>query len=136
MAQTEPSEKIDLILQAAQQRFGQYGFSKTSMNDIADEVGLSKAALYYYFPDKESLFQAVVLKEEEVLNKATDAVGQQDLRASEMLLKYMAMRHEHFKKLLNYGKVKNDWLKNYSPAFIQLSEQIRRNEVARIEPIF
>jgi AcrR family transcriptional regulator len=136
MVQTESSDKIELILQAAQQRFGQYGFSKTSMNDIADDLGLSKAALYYYFPDKEALFQAVVLKEEIVLTNATQVLRQQGLNAVEMLIKYVEMRHEHFKKLVNLVKVKNEWHKNYTPAFVQMSEQIRLKEVDRIQSIF
>jgi len=34
------------------------GYSKTTMNDIAEEVGVSKAALYQYYDSKESLIKA------------------------------------------------------------------------------
>ena len=56
--------KEQLILDAAQKRFGLYGIEKTSMREIADDLNLSKASLYYYFPDKESLYRAVVEKEQ------------------------------------------------------------------------
>jgi AcrR family transcriptional regulator len=34
------------------------GYSKTTMNDIAEEVGVSKAAIYQYYDSKESLMKA------------------------------------------------------------------------------
>jgi AcrR family transcriptional regulator len=57
------NEKVQMIIEASQRRFGLYGIEKTSMREIADDLKLSKASLYYYFPDKESLYKAVVEKE-------------------------------------------------------------------------
>ncbi|HEY4784669.1 MAG TPA: helix-turn-helix domain-containing protein, partial [Bacteroidales bacterium] len=54
----ENAEKLEVILKAAQKRFGLYGLEKTTMKEIASDMGMSKAALYYYFPDKEGLFKA------------------------------------------------------------------------------
>lgn len=41
--------------------FAAKGFDKTSLQDIADEAGLTKAAVYYHFPDKARLYEAVVV---------------------------------------------------------------------------
>jgi len=49
-----------VILQAAQHRFLQWGYSGTSTAALAEDVGITKAALYYHFADKEALFLAVV----------------------------------------------------------------------------
>ena len=46
----EEEGKLEAILNAAQRMFGQYGLTKTTMTDIAKEVGMGKASLYYYFP--------------------------------------------------------------------------------------
>ncbi len=48
------------ILGVATRRFVQSGFHGISMREIAEDVGLSKAALYYHFRDKESLFLAIL----------------------------------------------------------------------------
>jgi len=48
------------ILQAARRRFVQWGYSGTSTAQLAEDLGITKAALYYHFPDKEALFLAVV----------------------------------------------------------------------------
>ncbi len=54
------------ILQAATQLFAQHGFASTSMNQVADACGLSKAALYHYFRDKDAML--VSITEEHVLH--------------------------------------------------------------------
>jgi len=54
--------KKEKILEAAHHRFLHYGYSKTTMNEIAADLSLSKALLYYYFPDKSQLYTAVMRK--------------------------------------------------------------------------
>lgn len=45
------------ILAAAFERFARYGFRRTSMEDIAGEAGVSRAALYLQFRNKEEIFR-------------------------------------------------------------------------------
>jgi AcrR family transcriptional regulator len=54
--------KREKILDAAYERFLHYGYSKTTMNEIAGDISMSKALLYYYFPDKSELYVAVMRK--------------------------------------------------------------------------
>ena len=49
----------DAILRAALTRFASYGYKRTSLNDIADEAGLSRPTLYSYFKNKEAIVRAV-----------------------------------------------------------------------------
>lgn len=46
------------ILDAALKSFAALGFHRTSMDKIAEAAGLSKALIYYYFADKEAVFEA------------------------------------------------------------------------------
>ena len=50
----------DQILEAALRRFAQHGYTGTSVQEIVDDAAVSKPALYYYFQDKASLYQALV----------------------------------------------------------------------------
>jgi len=47
------------ILKAAYERFAHYGFRRTSMEDIAAEAGVSRAALYLQFRNKEEIFRSL-----------------------------------------------------------------------------
>jgi TetR/AcrR family transcriptional regulator len=54
------SEKHLAIIDAAILRFKHFGIAKTTMNDIAADLSMSKASLYYYFPDKNHLCAAAL----------------------------------------------------------------------------
>jgi AcrR family transcriptional regulator len=45
----------ETILAAAQRLFGEQGYDATSLRQIADAVGTTKAAVYYHFPAKEQM---------------------------------------------------------------------------------
>lgn len=47
------------ILEAAKKVFHRKGFEGARMQEIADEAGINKALLHYYFRNKETLFEAV-----------------------------------------------------------------------------
>lgn len=50
--------KREAILREASLSFNRRGFHGTSLDDIAKKLGVTKAAIYYYFPNKQSLLKA------------------------------------------------------------------------------
>lgn len=55
-----PSRKI-AIMQAAARLFAAKGYNAVSVRDIAAEMELTPASLYYYFPDKETLYRQTLV---------------------------------------------------------------------------
>jgi len=51
------------ILAAARKVFISKGMAGARMQDIADEAGINKAMLHYYFKDKDKLFETIFLEE-------------------------------------------------------------------------
>lgn len=48
------------IVAAAERQFAERGFEATRLDDIADEVGIRRAAIFYHFGDKQELYAAVL----------------------------------------------------------------------------
>jgi TetR/AcrR family transcriptional regulator len=53
-------ETRDLILQAAETEFANRGFARARLEDIAEPVGITRAAIIYHFGDKQALYAAVL----------------------------------------------------------------------------
>lgn len=53
--------RIVQIFQVACRLFANRGFDGVSMRDIAAECGVSKATLYHYFPDKDSILRPLAM---------------------------------------------------------------------------
>jgi AcrR family transcriptional regulator len=51
------------VLLAAQEIIAQYGYKKTTVDDIARKAGKAKGSIYYHFKSKEEIFQAVIENE-------------------------------------------------------------------------
>lgn len=56
----EPEERKQEILETAMKLFAQNGFEKTSISDIAREIGVAQGLCYRYFPSKDVLFQTAL----------------------------------------------------------------------------
>lgn len=53
-------ERKEAIYSAAETLFGEQGYEKVTMNDIASAAGMSKKTLYQLFTDKETLLRGLV----------------------------------------------------------------------------
>ena len=62
------------LLDAAYECFMQYGYSKTTFDDIAHKAGVSRTLLYAYFEDKKQLFQCVAREVLDEQWRKTEAV--------------------------------------------------------------
>ncbi|MCC6616948.1 MAG: TetR/AcrR family transcriptional regulator [Anaerolineae bacterium] len=61
------TEREQRILDAALTLITHYGYDKTTVDDIAREAGISKGAIYLHFKSKVALFEALVLRESDLL---------------------------------------------------------------------
>jgi AcrR family transcriptional regulator len=72
-----PSEEIaegqrrDHILRVATDLFGRRGYAAVALSDIAEQVGVSKAALYHHFPNKDAIYAAVMC---ELLKRISEGI--------------------------------------------------------------
>ncbi|MBB6729767.1 TetR family transcriptional regulator [Cohnella zeiphila] len=77
-----PSVSIrDTVLAEASRMFMEHGFAHVSLNQIAEKAGVTKASVYYYFPNKADLFTAAVTE----MMKRIAAVSSRILAGEESL---------------------------------------------------
>jgi AcrR family transcriptional regulator len=99
----------ETILKIAQEIFSRYGYKKTTLDDIANAVRKGKSSLYYYFKSKEDLFQAVIMKEVELLVRELDKVVNRNTDPIDKLRDYMLTKITTFRNLANfYNALEND----------------------------
>ena len=109
----ETANKKDLnrenILKIAQDIFSKYGYKKTTLDDIANAVRKGKSSLYYYFKSKEDLFQAVIMKEVDILAKELEIVINRNTDPVDKLRDYILTKLSIFRGLANfYHAIEND----------------------------
>jgi TetR/AcrR family transcriptional regulator, cholesterol catabolism regulator len=78
------------LVEIACRLFATHGYDGTSLRDIAEEAQITKAALYYHFPNKEALYQQIVIEKLQVL---VDRVGTAVAKAGSATDKVRAFMH-------------------------------------------
>lgn len=81
------------ILDAASLLFIEKGFGGTNINDIADAVGVTRTALYYYFPSKESMLEALTEEVTEKAGELAQTVSRRDELPPEEALRQLVLQH-------------------------------------------
>jgi AcrR family transcriptional regulator len=109
----EPSTKAErtrvAILSAAEKLFARTGYETTRLEDVAEIVGLTRAALFYYFRDKQTLYDAMLedafgsmaARLDEALS-APGTIGARIERAVEAWVDVMAGRPTLARLILRY----------------------------------
>jgi len=121
-------EKLSKILDIAQKRFARFGLAKTTMSDIADDLGVSKASLYYYFPDKECIFKKVMNREQGTFCGQMEKLLQSDKKIDAVLTTYIEHRIQYLKALLNLGQLTHEVFSATKPLYASLGKEFFERE--------
>ena len=121
-------DKEELILRAAQRRFAAYSYSKVTMDEIAEDIGMAKASLYYYFPTKEAIFRSVVLHEQEEFLAQAKEVLAHNGSASQMLVEYVRLRMKLTERLSNLSQIHQQAWHDVRPIFNELFKTFVEHE--------
>jgi TetR/AcrR family transcriptional regulator len=138
----QPEESRAAILAAAAQEFAEHGIAGARTDTIAQEAGVNKALLYYYFKDKETLYGAVLDDAFSGLKKTVFQVLDSDLPPREKILAYAGayfdfiaanqlyprlMQREMMRAREGQSPHIEKVIKNYiQPIFLRVSEVLRQ----------
>ncbi len=118
------------IHEKALQHFLQYGFSKVTMNEIAEDLGMSKKTLYHYFPSKEELLASVMDK------MHRDTASEIDLVVEDKSTDFI----QKLRGVLNilssfHGKMTPHFLadiEKHAPGVCQCSNDFKRDRIRKV----
>ncbi|MCA0212467.1 MAG: TetR family transcriptional regulator [Proteobacteria bacterium] len=112
------------ILAAARDEFAEYGLGGARMDRIAERAGLNKRLIYYYFEDKEKLFEAVLEQAYLHIREAERALKLLDLKPADAIRRLVEftwnyyLDHPEFLTLLNSANL-------HKARHLQGSERVR-----------
>lgn len=78
-------ERWQSILRGAAKAFQELGYSQTTLEDVANEVGVNRATLYYYVGTKEELLVALLYRPIHQMTANLKAIASLDISPSEKL---------------------------------------------------
>ncbi|RLD59953.1 MAG: hypothetical protein DRJ01_10510 [Bacteroidetes bacterium] len=138
-------ETKETILQVASKIFKKFGFQKTTVDEIAKAARKAKGSIYYYFKNKDEIFQSVVEKEYQhlkdellkVVNKKEDSFYKlKDFFVTRIKIMYES---QNFSEILNNDYFKyfhfsqniSKKFKNQEKIFVKsiLSEGVKNDEL-------
>jgi AcrR family transcriptional regulator len=97
---TDSDETRARILEAAEEQFRRVGYHRTSVADIAAELGMSPANIYRFFPSRDAINESICGR---VVNEVADiacAIARTNAPATEKLGQLLTAVHRHHKVIL------------------------------------
>lgn len=146
---TSTEEKI---LAAAKKVFVRKGMSGARMQDIADEAGINKALLHYYFKNKEKLFEMIFVEAGARLFPKINEIFNSDIPLFEKIERfsdeYISMVMENpYLPLFVLNEINQDpemflnkiWPNTAKPNpakfLAQIEEEVKKGAIKRISPM-
>ncbi|MEU4223495.1 helix-turn-helix domain-containing protein [Nonomuraea sp. NPDC026600] len=106
------------IQEAALSLFTERGYDATSMREIAEQLGITKAALYYHFDSKEAVIRSLFTDHLRALDDLLDwAAGQprSPELASELLGRWLTLSGQRGLKTMRFAAANHTALKSVVP---------------------
>ena len=142
---------FQIILEAAEHEFAQFGYKGASIQKIADRAGLPKANIHYYFSSKEKLYLALLDKIMHLWNDYFDEVRVDDDPA-EVLDNFIrkkvetAYSHPHLSKLFAMEIIQGsphikEYIRTEMRTWVRakanvLEEWIEQKRMKKVDPVY
>ncbi|MCK1709151.1 TetR family transcriptional regulator [Bradyrhizobium sp. 143] len=97
---TDADETRKRILEVAEKRFRRVGYHKTSVADIASELGMSPTNVYRFFPSRDAINESICARMVDEVADVAFAIARANAPAMEKLGQLLTAVHHHNKMTL------------------------------------
>lgn len=128
------------ILQTAQQLYQHHGIKKVTMDDVAKAVGKTRSALYYYFKNRDELFEAVMFSLVEEVKNDLEGVMNREKELESKIHAFCFAKVKGVKKTRNFiaaiesGLDKDD-LSKFSGVMWKVHQKMMQAETALLKSV-
>lgn len=98
-------DTLEKILEVAEGEFARQGFAGAHLQSIAEQVGVQKTALYYYFPSKAALYAAVLVRMLESFDRTLSQAIEADVSHEEKLERLLLSFNDLLAERRNYSQI-------------------------------
>lgn len=125
----------DTILKVARSLFAQYGFKKTSVDDIARRARIGKGTIYLHFASKEEIFAGVVHQVGEAVLAALESAVRQAPTPEAKIRAFVRTRLTGVAQLLRQTPVSEDAAMELLPLAREFRQAFHQRELKLLEQI-
>ncbi|MEP6719965.1 MAG: TetR/AcrR family transcriptional regulator [Variovorax sp.] len=122
---TAVEDRPTQLIEIASRLFAAHGYAGTSLRDIAQEANVTKAALYYHFPNKEALYEQIVVDNLQALIERVSGAMEQVEGATEQVRVFMLTSADVF------AEAPDAWIAGSNVFWSRMGPQIRAAAVGR-----
>lgn len=102
-------QKLSSILNTALKLFAHYGYKKTSIEDVSNELGMTKSNIYFYVSSKRDLYEKTIgLAFRQWQEAVVDAVGKVD----DVAEKFSVMAQKSIEYLMEHDELRSIFIKD------------------------
>lgn len=128
----------DRILDEASLLFGQRGYENSSLGDVANSIGISKAAIFHYFPTKQDIYDAIIVRTLKGLMETVSAAVAGEPAGLSRLRRFMLAHAAYFEDnfwafatmLVGYGGMADSLLKEEALTLRDQYEKLLRQIIS------
>lgn len=114
--------KLEAVITAAQELFARYGFSKTTIDEIARDSHVAKSTIYTHFRSKDDIIEEVIQREGRALFAELTTSVEKINDPAEKIRIYITTRMKCIRQKINYySAISDDFLEHHS--FIEKARQ-------------
>ncbi|BAV08714.1 transcriptional regulator, TetR family [Filimonas lacunae] len=135
---TEWGHKEDLnkdIITVSGNLFRKFGFKKTTVEDIAREIGKRKSSLYYYYKSKEEIFEAVVNEEMHRFFRLIKRSLEHSKTSKQKLMLFCKAQFQHLASLCNLNGALKDEIHDIPCVITPIKNRFDTTQIELIKEI-
>ncbi|MFA3782889.1 TetR/AcrR family transcriptional regulator [Melioribacteraceae bacterium 4301-Me] len=127
--------KKDLILQTARKLLAKNGFAKTTLEDIANALGMRKSSLYYYYANKDELLEEVMEKEQKNFCAIIEDTLKQSRSTIEKIINYEIAKFNYVKETIKMHEINTNIFLEIKSKLYEHIKEVHQAEIEMLKKI-